>query len=484
MKKVTLTPQSSPSVRPVAPGLALVSLALAQAIAAANFSIVYVALPSIGRDLDFSSTDLQWVASAYTLMVGGFLMLAGRAVDLLGKRRLLFTALTVFGASSLVSGFAASQAMLIAGRAGQGLGGAMLTPAVLALLNATFPDGRERHRAYAVWGGAGSAGGAIGLVLGGMLTAALSWHWVMLANVPAVAAAMIVSAQAFPRDPHPGRGRRELIRRFDIPGAVTITLTALFLVFGLIQGSAAGWASPVVLVAFAGALVAAVSLIAVERRQADALLPFALLRRRSLLAGMFVAFVFYAIFGSQQYLLNLWLQTVKGWDAFAAGLAALPLMIATVATARFAHQFARLLGLRWTITTGLLLGGVGLMLIGIPLHEHGDYASVILPGLVVLGLAQGMTYATLWMVATAGIDSARAGVATALTSTVQSIGSPIGLAVLVAVATTGLPADATAHAVNAGLRWATITAGVVSMASAIISYALIPGSAPRPRSHA
>lgn len=264
-------------------GWTLALLALSQLIVALDFFIVFVALPDIGRDLGFSPQTLQWVASAYAVAYGGFLLFGGRAADLLGRRRMFVAALVIFGLSSLAGGLAGSPGLLVAARVVQGLGGALLFPATVALVNTRFEEGPARNRALGVWSGAGASGLAIGSLAGGLLTGAWGWQADFYVNVPLAALAIAGAYVLLPADGPDRRGRR-----FDLPGAVLATGGVSLLAYALIQGPESGWASPAILGAFVLALVLLAAFVSVERRSADPLMPLRLFANRSLTSAIAV----------------------------------------------------------------------------------------------------------------------------------------------------------------------------------------------------
>ncbi|MEV2223536.1 MFS transporter [Nocardia vinacea] len=349
--------------------LALALLAFAQFVIAIDYNIVYVALPDIGHALGFSSQSLQWVVSAYAVGLGGLLLLGGRAVDRFGQRRLFIGGLTLYGTSSLLGGLAVAPGMLIAARAIQGLGGALLTPATLALIATVFPEGAPRNRAMAVWGTAGGAGLAAGSLLGGVLASSLGWQWVFYVNVPLTAVAVLAAPRLLPADPPPSTRDG-----FDLPGALVATLGACLLVFGLAAGPEAGWTSPRGI----GAIGAGAGLLAVfvliERHTRDPLMPLRLLRIRSLATAMAVMFIFMGTLSGQYYVFTTYLQDVLGFDALHAGLAFLPLtLIAIASTERLVAPLLNRWGLRTTLSVGLLINALGMGAFTIGIAPGGSY---------------------------------------------------------------------------------------------------------------
>jgi len=312
---------------PRRPALALALLAFAQFVVALDYNIVYVALPDMGRELGFTAQSLQWVVSAYAVGFGGFLLFGGRIVDRFGARRTFVLGLTLFGLSCLAGGFAGTPGALVAARAVQGLGAALLTPATLALINTSFAEGAERNRALSVWGAAGSGGLAAGALLGGVVTNAWGWQWVLfllvLPALGAAAAARPVLAS--------GGGRAAGRGGFDVAGAVLATAGSSLLVLGLVSGPEVGWGS----VRGAGALIAGLVLLAlfviVEKRTADPLVPLRLFGNRSLVTAIGVILVFQSALGGAYYLFTTYLQDVLGYNALQAGLAFVPLTLVSMA---------------------------------------------------------------------------------------------------------------------------------------------------------
>lgn len=452
----------------------LAVLAFAQFISAIDYNIVYVALPEIGRQIGFSTQTLQWVVSAYAVAFGGLMLLGGRAADLLGRRRMFTLALALYGIASLAGGLATSPGLLIAARAVQGLGGALLLPATLSQINTTFTEGPARSRALAVWGGAGGVGLALGSLLGGVLTNALGWESVFFVNVPLAAAAIVAAFVLFPAEP---RGDRR--GGFDLPGALSATLGSTLLVFGLVQGPEAGWGSP----AIVGSLLAAVAslglFVAIEARTAEPLMPLRLFTNSSLTAAMAVTFIFMGTFGAQYYILTVYLQELRGFDALATGLAFLPGgLMALMGTKVSARMLIRT-GTRTTLLTGLGLGTAGMIAFGLAMSPHGGYA-VLLPGIVMISLGQGIAWTAMFVAAATGVAPERQGIASAMASTTQQIGSAVGLAVLVAVINTGPAGTATTD----GLRTAGLLAAALTLVGAAVALTLRKPRAPGPAQQA
>ncbi|MFI6025950.1 MFS transporter [Amycolatopsis magusensis] len=412
------------------PAIVLGLLAFAQLIISLDYNIVYVALPEIGTTLGFSAQTLQWVVSAYAVAFGGFLLLGGRAADLFGPRPMFVLGLALYAVSSLAGGLATTPLPLVAARAVQGLGGALLFPATLTLVSTGFAAGRERNRAFAVWGTAGGSGMILGSLLGGVLTDAFGWAAVFLVNVPLAAAAALLALPLIPR-----RVVRVAGRRFDLAGALTATAGTTLVVFALVQGPESGWTAPVVVLAAAAGVVLLGLFARTEKRSADPLLPLHLLRGRDLGTGVLVTFLYMATFGSLLYFLTVYFQVVRGYDALGTGLAFLVPMAAIVTGSQLAGRLATARGTRTAMLASLAVGGIGTAVLGLSLSADGSYLS-LLPGLVVLGIGQGAGYTLMFGAATAGTPAHQQGVASGVTSTAQQLGGAVGLAVLVAIANT------------------------------------------------
>ncbi|MEW9555491.1 MFS transporter [Nonomuraea sp. NPDC050783] len=440
---------SVPSTLPAAPpaavrprlGWTLALLALAQLVYALDLNIVFVALPRIGADLGFPGQTQQLVVSAYVVFAGGFLLFGGRAADLLGRRRVFVLALALYAVSSLAGGLAASPAVIIAARAVQGIGGALLLPSTLALLNSLFAEGPQRNRALAVWGGAGASGLTIGALLGGLLTEHFGWPAVFFVNVPLAGLVALGALAVIPRDPA-GRERR----RFDVPGALTVTAGSTLLVFALVEGPELGWVSPLVVGAFvlAAAMLAIFALV--EARSADPLMPFRLFRNRSLTAGMLVTFIYMATFGVLPYFLTVLLQSVHGYSALQTGLAFLIPSLAIAAGTQAGERLATRVGTRATLLIGFAIGVPGTAVLALGFDADAGYG-LLVPGLVVSGLGQGIVWTAMWIAAATGTAAGEQGVANGIASTALNLGNAIGLAVFTVVADLG-----TAGRTGQGLR--------------------------------
>ncbi|MFE5218280.1 MULTISPECIES: MFS transporter [unclassified Streptomyces] len=435
--------------------LPLLVLALAQLVIALDYNIVYVALPAMGTGLGFAEHDLQWVVSAYVVATGGFLLLGGRAADLLGRRRTFVVAASVYAVSSLVGGFSVTPGALIAVRAVQGIGGALLFPATLSLINTIYAEGPDRNRALAVWGAAGACGLCSGSLLGGVLVEAFGWPSVFFAGVPLAAAVAWAGWTLFPADVPPVAARS-----FDLAGALTGTAGITLLVFLLVRAPRAGWSTPSALVSAVLAVALLTLFTVVERRSRDPLVPGRLVGRGGLVTAIAVTAVYSATFSALPYFLTLYFQEVRGYGALTTGVAfVVPAVVIAVGT-QAGERAVAAVGVHRTLTGGMALGATGAAALGLALTPHGSYL-LLLPGIVLVGLGQGAAWTGIWITAGAGVAPDDQGVASGITSTGLQIGGAVGLAVLVALAgATGRhPADSTSAA---GLRTAVfaIAAGI------------------------
>ncbi|MCX4662062.1 MFS transporter [Streptomyces uncialis] len=421
----------SPNPARPRPGWTLALLALAQLMYALDLNIVFVALPEIGSALGFPGQTQQLVVSAYVVFAGGFLLLGGRAADLLGRRRVFVVALALYAVSSLAGGLARSPELIVAARAVQGIGGALLLPATLALINTLFTEGPARNRALAVWGGAGASGLTIGALLGGVLTEQFGWPAVFYVNVPLAVVIAVATLFVIPRDPE--RGER---RAFDLPGALGVTAGATLLVFALVQGPELGWGSPAVLGASGLAVVALVFFAVVETRSADPLLPFRLFRNRSLTAAVAITFLYMATFGVLPYFLTVLMQTVHGYTALGTGLAFLIPSVAIAVGTQLGERAVGRVGVRTTLVTGFAVGAVGTAVLALGFDKDAGYG-LLVPGLIVSGLGQGIVWTAMWITAATGTAPEEQGVANGAASTGLNIGNAIGLAVFTALADRG-----------------------------------------------
>jgi EmrB/QacA subfamily drug resistance transporter len=425
--------------RAVNPWLVLVLVGLAQFMVVLDATIVNVALPSIQRGLHMSATDLQWVINGYTLAFGGFLLLGGRAADLFGRRRLFLIGIAVFSAASLFNGLATSTAMLVIGRALQGFGGALVAPAALSILTTTFGEGRDRTRALGVWSAVSVGGGAVGLLLGGILTDLVSWQWIFFVNVPVGAIAMLLSARYVPESRVHG-----VPRVMDVGGAVTVTAGLLVLVYAIVNAQTAGWLSGQTLALGGAGIALLVGFVAIELRHRNPLIRLNILRTRSLaVADLSMLVVAAGMFG-MFYFASLYVQGVLGFSPLTAGLAFLPVTAGIIIGAGLSQRLIPALGVRATAMGGMGLAAIGLLLLSrIPVH--GTYLGDLLPGLMTMAVGMGLTFVPITLIATTNVEPNDAGLASGLLNSAQQVGGALGLAVLATLA-----ANATANAPAAG----------------------------------
>jgi EmrB/QacA subfamily drug resistance transporter len=412
-----------------AKNIALLLLAMTQFVIVIDASIVNVALPSIGSALHFSRDSLTWVVNAYTLTFGGFLLLGGRMADLLGRRRMFMLGLVVFSLASLAGGLAQSEAWLIAARAIQGIGAAIVSPAALSIITDTFADGPERNRALGIWGAVAGAGGAAGVLLGGVLTSGLSWRWVLFVNVPI---GLVVAGLA-PRVL--GESRREGSgMSFDVAGGVLVTGGLALLVYAVVDAVNIGWGATRTVVCLAIAVAALAAFVAIERRQTDPLMPFGIFRLRTLrganVVGLLVASALYSMF----FFLSLYIQDVMGYSPIKTGIGYLPLAVGIIVAAGVASVLVTRLGFKTPLVIGLLLTAVALFWFAQLPSPHGHYVSDILGPSILAAVGLGFAFVPMTIAAVTGIRPAEAGLASGLINTSQQIGGALGLAILATVA--------------------------------------------------
>lgn len=436
------TPSSRPS------GWMLMLLATAQLIIALDATIVFVALPQIGSHLGFSAQQLQWVVSAYTVAFGGFLLLGGRATDLLGKRRLYRVGQSLYALSSLAAVLGGSALLLVLARAVQGVGGALLFPATLALISTHYAEGPQRNRAFAVWSAASAAGLALGALLGGVLTQWWGWEAVFLVNVPLAGGCALAARYWIPADGERSRGRS-----FDLGGALTVTVGATLLVFALVQGPEWGWTAPATLGCMLLALVLLGLFAWIEHRGRDPLMPLRLLGYRELRMAMVLTAVFMSSFGVQYYFLALYYQQIYRYSVLQAGLAFLPATLVCTLGIWLAERALVKIGLRNTLVSGQLAGALGIALVCLALPTGAGFWW-LLPGIFILSLGQGMTWTAMWVAAGLGVKPGEQGVAAGMASTTQQIGGALGLAVLVSLANaSGATGAGQAQGIELALWW-------------------------------
>jgi EmrB/QacA subfamily drug resistance transporter len=422
---------------------ALALIVTAQFMVILDVAIVNVALPSIKSDLHFSETNLQWVISAYAILFGGVLLLGGRLADLLGRRRLFVAGLSLFAASSLLCGLAWSEGSLIAFRAVQGLGGALLAPAALSLLMTIFAEGRERNLALGIYGAASGSGAAAGVLLGGLLTSYLSWSWIFFINVP-VGVAAIALAPVLLRE-----SRADLAHRhFDVPGATSITAGLMLLVYATTRATSDGWGAGSTIALLTGAAALILAFVAIELRSPWPLLPLRIFRRRTLTAANAAMAIIGAVAFSQFFVLTLYLQDVLHYSAVQSGAAFSAFAVSVVVMSNVAQAVVGRLGVRPTLTAGLLVSAVAVAgLTRLPVDGH--YFWDLFPWFVLGGTGMGLSFVPVTIASLMGVERSDAGVASGLINTSRQIGGAIGIAAISAVAATSTSHYVSSHAVSA-----------------------------------
>jgi EmrB/QacA subfamily drug resistance transporter len=408
--------------------IALALLCVAQFVVVLDASITNVALPTIGESLGISQDSLSWVVTAYALTFGGFLLLGGRLADLLGRRRVFMGGLIVFAIASLVGGFAESEGMLIAARAVQGLGAAILSPAALSIITTTFRDGSERNKALGVWGAVAGSGGAAGVLLGGVLTEYLGWEWVLWVNVPIG----IIAAAVAPSLIGESKSESET-REFDVAGAISVTAGLSLLVYALIEAPDAGWGSGQTIGLLAGALALIGLFIAVELRSAKPLVPFSIFRLRTLTGANVVGVLTGASLFSMFFFISLYMQNVLGYSAIKAGLSYLPLAVTIIISAGIASTLVTRTGYKPILATGMGLIAAGLVWFS-QIDADGTFLADILGPSLLAAVGLGFAFVPQTIAAVSGVGEHEAGLASGLINTSQQVGGALGLAVLSTVA--------------------------------------------------
>ncbi len=402
-------------------------------------TVVNVALPSIQKDLNMTESELQWVVNSYTLIFGGFLLLGGRAGDLLGRKRLFLAGIVIFTVASLMNGLAPSSTFLILARGLQGLGGALVSPAALSIVTTTFAEGAERAKAMSVWSAIAAGGGAVGLLLGGILTDLLSWPWVFFVNIPVGIATFLLSLRYVPESKDTAQHRS-----FDVAGAVTVTAGLVVLVYGIVKAQEKGWASAhtigFALLAFA--LLA--SFVVIERRSTEPLVRLGIFLERTIRSANVVMLLVAAGLFAMFYFNSLYVQRVLGYSPIQAGLAFLPFTVGIVVGAGLSQAFVQRLGLKRIGIVGLCMATAGMLLL-LRVDVGGTYATDLLPGILLISVGMGLTFVPVTLIATTGVKAGDAGLASGLLNTSQQIGGALGLAILSTLATsrtTNVLADA------------------------------------------
>jgi EmrB/QacA subfamily drug resistance transporter len=417
---------------------ALALLSVVQFMVVLDIAVVNVALPSIQTDLGFSQESLQWVISAYALAFGGFLLLGGRAADLLGRRRVFLAGLVVFAVGSLLAGLAWSEVSLIGARSLQGLGAAIISPAALSILTTTFSEGRDRNIALGVWGAVGGFGAAAGVLLGGVFTETLSWEWIFFVNIPVAVVALAATPVLL------GESRDLRAKSFDLLGAVLVTGGLSTAVFGITQASSYGWGSAKTIAIFAAALTLLVAFLVTEQRTAEPLMPFSVFRIKTVSGANVAGFILGTALFSLFLMLTLYMQQVLGYSPLKTGLAYLAVAGTSIFWATVASQLVTKIGVKPVLVVGMSLLTVGLLTFT-QVAVDGSYLRDLLPGFLIVGIGMPFAFVAISIAALAGIDERDAGLASGLINTSQQIGGALGIAILSTVAVTH-----TADAAKAG----------------------------------
>jgi EmrB/QacA subfamily drug resistance transporter len=402
--------------------LALAVVGAAFFMTVLDVSIVNVALPTIARKLHFSESNLQWVVTAYALTFGGFLLLGGRAADLLGRRRVFMVGVALFSLASLACGLASSDRVLIVARAVQGLGGAIISPAALSIVSTTFTEGAERNKALGIWGALGGSGAAVGVLAGGVLTKYAGWEWIFFVNVP-VGALVIALA---PRIVRESRVEREE-HRYDPLGAISITAGLALLVYTVSKAPFVGWGTTRTVLLLVASLALVAGFLVIERRVREPLMPFAIFRVRTVAGANSVGFLLGGVIFANFFVLTLYVQRVLGYSALETGVTFVATAGTAVVAAGASQALVTRVGVKPILATGLLLLIAGMAwYTQIPVHGH--YASDLLPGYLFVGVGIAFSFVPVSIAALAGVEANEAGLASGLINTSQQIGGAIGVA--------------------------------------------------------
>jgi EmrB/QacA subfamily drug resistance transporter len=451
------------------PWVVLVLICVAQFMVILDATIVNVALPSIQTDLDLGEANLQWIVNAYALVFGGFLLLGGRAGDLLGRKRLFLIGLVIFTAASFLAGVSVNSGMLIASRAVQGLGAALISPAALSIISTTFAEGKERARALGVWAAIAIGGSAVGLILGGLLTQAFSWPWIFFVNVPVGVAAFVLSWRLIPesKDEHAAQA-------FDLAGAVTATGGLMSLVYAIVKAETDGWTSATTLGFFGVAVVLLTAFVLIEQRSAAPLVRLSIFRIRSLLTANVVMFLVASGMFAMFFFNTLYIQRVLGYGPLKAGLAFLPFTGGIMVSAGLASQFAPRIGVRPVAAAGMIVSSIGMLLLT-QLPVDGTYVANVLPALLLTSLGMGAVFMPLTLVATTGLEDSDQGLASGLFNTSQQIGGAVGLAILstLAASRTSAATGTDKEALVTGFHWAFAGGAAFVLAALVVMVALL-----------
>jgi EmrB/QacA subfamily drug resistance transporter len=452
---------------------ALILLCVAQFIVVLDASIVNVALPSIGKGLNFSEDNLPWIVNAYVIAFGGFLLLGGRAADLLGRRRVFMVGLAVVGIASLGAGFASTQGQLIAARAAQGLGAAIVSPAALSIVTSLFKDGAERNKALGAWGAVAGSAGAAGVLLGGILTEYLGWEWVLWVNVPVAAIALAFTPGLIPES-----RSESATRHFDAAGAVSITAGLSLLAYALLDASSSGWGSTKIISLLIGSVALIGIFVAIELRSKAPLVPFRIFRLRTLTGANIVGLLLGASLFSMFYFISLYMQQVLGYSAIHAGLSYLPLAVTIVVAAGVGGQLVTRFGFKPILAAGMAFVAAGLLYWS-QVSVGGGFLTDILGPSLLAAIGLGFGFVTSTIAAVSGVEQREQGLASGLINTSQQIGGALGLAVLSTIATTrtddvmGTGTSTLPNALTEGFQAAFLGGAVIAALGVVATLVLI-----------
>ncbi len=438
-----------------------------------DFSIVNVALPAIQRDLGFTTQNLQWIITAYSLTFGGFLLLGGRIGDLFGRRRLFMIGLVLFAFASFMGGIAQSALWLIIARAVQGLGAAIISPTSFSLITTTFHEGPPRNKALGVVGAVASSGFAVGALLGGILTEGPGWRWVFFVNVP-VAIASIILTPMFLKETEKEQGQRQI----DVLGAITITLGLVALVYALAQGNVIGWGSPQTLILLGVALILLVAFVFIEIRVKVPLIRLSIFRLRTLTGANLIGFLAPGALGAMVFIVTLYMQKVLAYDPVTTGVAFLPMALVFIVVTNVVSRFVPRFGVQRLLIIGMFVMAVGLLLLT-RISVENNYWTTLFPGTLVVAVGIGPSFTVMAIAATSGVSDSEQGLASGLLNTTQQVGSGLVLAVVAVVAaaqtttllhTQGISAKA---ALVGGFRYAFIAGAVFAVLAGIVAIFVI-----------
>jgi EmrB/QacA subfamily drug resistance transporter len=457
--------------------LVLAVTVAAQFMVILDVAVVNVALPAIKSDLHFSQENLQWVITAYAILFGGALLLGGRLADLLGRRRLFMTGVAVFTLGSLLSGLAWSAGALIAFRALQGVGGALLSPAALSILVTTFAEGRERNTALGIWGAASGSGGAAGVLLGGVLTNYAGWSWIFFINLPFGLAVLAVSPWLL-------RESRAVLahRHFDFAGAASITSGLMLLVYAITRAGEHGWSQPVTLALLTLSAVLVAGFVAIEHRSAAPLLPLRIFRSRVVTAANATMLAIGAVGFAQFFVLTLYLQDVLGYSAIKTGVAFIGITAVIAVTSNVAQALTTRLGPRRVLTTGMLLSASAALLYA-RMPVHGHYFWDVFPGFVLGGVGLAFSFVPVTIAALSGAVPTDAGIVSGLINTTRQIGGSLGVAAVTTIVATTSAHYAGSHpgAVNGIALTQGFHVALYVLAALALTGALLTAAFLRPR---